>query len=142
MFLYADDANICRPICSSQDCEILQSDLEKPEKWSKKWLLNFNINKCKVMNISRAPNLSFCYTLDNPLESISKFSDLGLNVTNTLSWRTHILKIVSKANRLQGFIKRTLGTKVRWNYQNLYNVVQQGSYLMITPLITRHVCTI
>ena len=85
MFLYADDAKVCRPIRFSQDCEILQSDLEKLEKWNKKWLLKFNTSKCKVMNISHAPNLPLCYTLDNnPLENISEFSDLGLTVTNTL----------------------------------------------------------
>ena len=34
-----------------EDKEALQSDLDNLVEWSRKWLLAFNIEKCKVMHI-------------------------------------------------------------------------------------------
>ena len=44
-FLFADDTKIFRKIASPKDCDILQSDIDKMEEWSKKWLLQFHPNK-------------------------------------------------------------------------------------------------
>ena len=35
-----------------EDKEALQSDLDNLVEWSQKWLLAFNIEKCKVMHIA------------------------------------------------------------------------------------------
>ena len=51
--LFADDAKIYRRMKNSQDRSMLQEDLNKLHAWSKKWLLGFNQDKCKVMHIGR-----------------------------------------------------------------------------------------
>jgi hypothetical protein len=52
----------------------------------------------------------FQYKLNNiNLSRIDEFNDLGLLVTPIFSWKPHIQQIVSKANRILGLIKRTLG---------------------------------
>ena len=38
-------------IKDDKDIETLQSDLDNLMKWSDKWLLTFNQDKCKVMSI-------------------------------------------------------------------------------------------
>ena len=58
--LFADDAKIYRRIRSPQDRIALQDDINKLLRWSEKWLLRFNENKCKVMHFgSKNPD----YTL-------------------------------------------------------------------------------
>ena len=65
------------------------------------------------MTIARNPKHSLFYQLNNIiLERVNEFNDLGLIVTNNLSWSNHIKNKVSKAERLLGLIKRTFGYKI------------------------------
>ena len=72
--------------------------------------MNFNVLKCHVITITN--NISpvlFCYKMnDVPLKRVTELVDLGINVDSTLSWSPHIHKIVNKANKVCGLIKRTL----------------------------------
>lgn len=108
--LYADDAKIYRPIYSNADAQILQSDLLQLERWSATWKLKFNTVKCKVMSFGRTLKFQSTYRLNDAiLQNTHEFNDLGLFVSNSLSWKSHIQKTIAKANRLLGLIKRTLG---------------------------------
>jgi len=49
--MFADDTKIWRVISKAEDSDDLQQDLNKLAKWSDKWLLRFNPEKCKVMHI-------------------------------------------------------------------------------------------
>ena len=52
--------------------------------------------------------VNFIYKLDNvELEHVSKEKDVGVNITNSLSWNTHIHAITARANKLLGLLKRT-----------------------------------
>ena len=50
--LFADDSGIYREINSLNDAKVLQSDLFKLQEWSDKWLMNFNVKKCKTLRIT------------------------------------------------------------------------------------------
>jgi len=54
--LFADDTKIWQSRSSKEDSVTLQDDLHSLSKWSNRWLLKFNLGKCKVMHIGR--NLS------------------------------------------------------------------------------------
>ena len=43
---------------------------------------------------------------DQPIECVSSFVDLGITISHNLSWADHIEKIVVKANRTLGLMKR------------------------------------
>jgi hypothetical protein len=49
--LYADDSKLYREIKSVEDCQFLQDDLAKLEKWSTDSNMRFNTEKCKVLTI-------------------------------------------------------------------------------------------
>ena len=50
----------------------------------------------------------FNYTLDDTtLTRVSEEKDLGVIITSTLSWDSHIHTITTKANKLLGLLKRT-----------------------------------
>ena len=108
--LFADDAKCFKEIRCTNDSIILQTHLDKLHEWSKRWHLCFNINKCKVLSVSRSIKVDYNYKIDsNPIERIGTFKDLGIIVDKTLSWSSHIQAIVNKSKKVCGAIKRTVG---------------------------------
>ena len=72
--------------------------------------MEFNASKCYVFRItqSRSP-IQFSYSLNNyQLEETTSYAYLGVNISNDLSWNSHINNITAKANRSLGFICRNL----------------------------------
>ena len=64
----------------------------------------------KQQSIARSFKHNFQYHLNNiHLESVKEFNDLGLLINSSLTWRSHIATKISKANRMLGLIKRTVG---------------------------------
>ena len=52
MKMFADDTKIWKKIRNLEDSSSLQEDLVRLTEWSRKWLLHFNPEKCKVMHIA------------------------------------------------------------------------------------------
>jgi hypothetical protein len=109
--LYADDTKCFKRIDSIDDCLELQSDLENLQEWGRKWNLNFNAKKCKVLTVTRKQNpVCFNYNLNcHVLEKVSCIKDLGIKIDSELKWSNHINYIVSKANRMLHLVKRSVG---------------------------------
>ena len=55
---FADDTKIFKEIRSSIDCNQLQADLDKLVLWTRKWQMEFNVDKCKVMHVGNSDNNS------------------------------------------------------------------------------------
>ena len=58
-FLFADDTKILREILRKEDSVALQSDINKLEEWTKKWLLKFNTIKCHVLTLGKLENIRY-----------------------------------------------------------------------------------
>jgi hypothetical protein len=54
--LFADDAKCIMKISSDEDCRSMQADLDRLFEWGNTWSMCFNVNKCKVLTISRSRN--------------------------------------------------------------------------------------
>ena len=54
MSFFADDAKLLRKVSAEDDCMTLQQDLDKLWEWSRKWEMDFNINKCSVMEFGKS----------------------------------------------------------------------------------------
>ena len=66
--------------------------------------IRFNTSQCKVLTVTRKKT----HTLDGTaLTRVSEEKDLGVIITSTLSWDSHIHTITAKANKLLGLLKRT-----------------------------------
>jgi len=50
--MFADDIKIWRKTRKLEDSSSLREDLDRLTEWSRKWLLHFNPEKCKVMHIA------------------------------------------------------------------------------------------
>ena len=107
--LYADDTKLYRNVSTIGDCEKLQDALTELSSWSYQNNMNFNASKCKVLSITRKVNpLHFQYHMDSTkLLRVNEEKDLGVIITENLSWESHLTCICAKANKLLGLLKRT-----------------------------------
>jgi len=79
--MFADDTKIWIKIVTQEDVTKLQEDLNSLCDWSKKWLLQFNPQKCVVMHIGHNMNSRYHFSQDNQnweLKSVSEEKDLGV----------------------------------------------------------------
>ena len=108
--LFADDCLLFRPIQTEQDQVQLQSDLDKLRSWAKSWQMNFNPTKCECLHItrSRTPKVFTYNLMGTDLKTVNQCRYLGIHITNTLTWNSHIDKITNDANRMLGVVKRNL----------------------------------
>ena len=65
--LFADDTNIYRTISCEEDAAKLQKDLNRLAAWSDTWKMNFNAEKCAVVQVKKGTN--FVYTLNGEKNS-------------------------------------------------------------------------
>ena len=110
--LFADDCVIYREIKSNYDSVRLQEDLNNLHRWEQKWLMNFNADKCFVLNMSRKrkPLKNSYHLKDSLLQTVKTTTYLGIEISNDLNWTPHINKITKKANRALGFLRRNIVT--------------------------------
>lgn len=114
--LFADDSKLYNTLTSTSSCDILQSDLNSLYSWSMDWDMTFNISKCLIMNMSRKRSPRYA-TLDyhlggDCLQVATVTKDLGVSISNDLSWADHIHQMCAKANRTLGLIKRVCGKSI------------------------------
>ena len=112
LYMFADDTKLYRTITSESDCNILQQDLNNVIDWGNMWLTNFNLHKCKVLSFGIQVSVRNIYSMsctseEHLLDGIEEENDLGVLFNSSLKFGNHISKIVHKANRLLGLIKRT-----------------------------------
>ena len=107
--LYADDTKLYPNVLSTEHCDLIQDTLSNMHVWSQCNNIRFNKSKCKVLTVTRKKTpIAFDYTLDGTaLTHVSEEKDLGVIITSTLSWDSHIHTITAKANKLLGLLKRT-----------------------------------
>ena len=111
LILYADDIFLFYPISSHSDLSSLQSDLDTISTWLSSKSLQLNSSKSKYIYFSHKspscfdsfPSLSL---LNVPLNRVPSFCYLGVTLTASLSWSTHILSICRKARKILGLIFR------------------------------------
>ena len=63
--LFADDTKLIGVVKNSLDQKILQEDIDKLVNWSKKWNMEFNEGKCKVMNIGGHKSIAPMLSMEN-----------------------------------------------------------------------------
>ena len=98
--LFADDILLYKVIATPNDHHILQNDLNSLTKWASDWLMEFNIPKCNILQITLHHNKSnFIYKMSN-IHSIQywNITIVGIRLHHRLSWDPHINYICSKSN--------------------------------------------
>ena len=104
--LYADNCKSSRIFDSASDQNLFQEDLNNFHQWSSRNFMDFNVKKCKIMQITKKkqPFTKFWFLDNSVLEEVSEFRDLGVTTDRQLNWNLHIDKVGAKANRMLGLI--------------------------------------
>ena len=115
MKIFADDTKAYRPIYTIKDNEELQLSLDNLVLWTKKWLIGFNSDKCKVLHLG-ANNPKYKYTITNGdiisiLQETVCEKDIGVYVDSNLTFDTHIMNTVKLGRKLTGMLCRTISFK-------------------------------
>ena len=118
--IFADDTKVYQPILSLVDAQELQDDLSNLIEWSNIWLLGFNQQKCKVLHVGKT-NPGYDYTMnDNVLETVTEEKDLGILITNNVSFSKHIAVTAARSNGILGMIKRAFSYIDKESFLLLY----------------------
>ena len=105
---FADDTKVIRPIRNQGDVVELQNDLNSLSKWSEDWLMNFNAIKCKVVHFGQQ-DADYNYFLgEAKLKFCNEEKDLGVIISHSLKSASHVDKQVATANKMLGYIRRTV----------------------------------
>jgi hypothetical protein len=104
---FADDIKLIGKVKTLQDIESMKRDVKILVEWSEKWLMPYNIEKCKVMHLGNN-NTEVRYEIKGlNLQVINEETDLGVIVTKNFKWDSQCRKAASKGNQILGMIART-----------------------------------
>ena len=104
--LYADDLKNWKSVHSPSDS--LQPDIDNLHKWSIENRISFHPAKCKLirLNLNRR-EIAHSYTLAGELiVSVSSEKDLGVLISNRLSYEEHRNSILASQRQKLGLLKR------------------------------------
>ena len=134
MFIFADDTKCEKKIFDIQDCLDLQDDLNDIGEWSKIWKLLF---KCALVRMSSSePKIKHTYLInDKKISESNKYKDPGVTISSDLSWREHHEKIISRAYRSLGLLRRTFNNiNSVFEKKSLYISLVRSQLLYASPL--------
>ena len=145
MRLFADDNKVYRIIYDENDVKQLQCDLNTLQKWSENWQLRFHPDKCEVLRVTHARDHTsyLCKLSGCTLQSVTEMVDLGVSLTSNLSWNTQTQKVVNKANKIVGFLKRNVGLGNKEVFSRLYKAlvirILEYGVLLWSPYLQKNI---
>jgi len=109
--LFADDVKLYTIVNTVDDCNALQTALNKLVQWSKTWQLPISVAKCSIRVLGLSKGRSDLYIGANVLPEITLINDLGVGVDHRLKFDHHIGSIVNKAHVKSNLILRCFLTR-------------------------------
>lgn len=104
--LYADDTLLCSNVSINPNS--LQTNVDALLHWANDWGMQFNSKKCVHIQIGQnKPDITLVLGNDSIPQSDS-LRYLGVLIDSHLKWNSHISRMVAKANRSLGMLKRCL----------------------------------
>ncbi len=131
--LFADDWLLYREISCDKEIQIqdeikLQRDLISLQDWSQTWQMQFNVQKCYILSVTKkGQQLDKKYSLNGHiLKSVDHNPYLGVKFQCDLKWSHHITNMTNKASRSLGIVYSTFG-------QCPAEVRASGYYTLVRP---------
>ena len=120
---FADYTKLCKSIIDPNDIELLRNDLQKLDKWSSDWQMQFNVDKCTVMHFGHK-NQQNEYSLgNNSLKISASERDLGIIIDSSGKFSEQCNAAVKNANTTLGMIRRSITCKSKDIIVRLYKAL-------------------
>ena len=111
---FADDTRLWYKIMDLLSTNELQEDLLKVYKWAEVNNMDFNEDKFELMSFSPTARLPIYITpTGEPIAKKEVIKDLGIQMEDKLTFRTHIATTAAKGHRMAGWALRTFRTRGR-----------------------------
>ncbi|KAA3673372.1 uncharacterized protein DEA37_0008706 [Paragonimus westermani] len=118
--LLADDIKLWASIRTSEDCVLLQEDLNALYDWSLRNKLPFNFQKCKMLNIGK--RVEFTYTLGpHRLAWTPDKKDLGVWISSSLKTSLQCTAVYKRTSKILALLKRIFGRFARQTLPSILN---------------------
>ena len=116
--LFADDSKCFRTIQDTNDCLLLQRDIDSLYNWGKRWDLHYHPSKCQIICMSRRKDIvNFDYKMNGAvLGRTDSIKDLGIDITYNLVWNQNGAQVIEITVYCQGRVK-TARTKLDDQYK-------------------------
>ena len=116
----------------------LQLALDKLQLWAESSQLSIQPDKCEVLYIGKK-NKKRQYTLNNAvLPAATVVKDLGVHMTDTLKFDTHIAKIVQSASNCANLILKSFKSKKPQFMIKLFNTFVRSKLEYASPIWNPH----
>ncbi len=108
--LFADDCVLYRTVRDHHDTKMLQNDLNVLQDWERNWLMHFNPSKCNLMRFTTKRKIvkGDYFIHGTKLAQTDTHKYLGVWFSKDFKWNHHIDSMVQRANKMLGFVKRTI----------------------------------
>ena len=107
-FIFADDLKV---FSIRKSYWKIQDDLDRVEEWVKKNRMELAMDKCTKITF-RCSDRSF-NILDQKLDESNTERDLGIHVSDNLTWKMHVEERLRKANKVPYLLRRKVAVKVQ-----------------------------
>ena len=143
---FADDTRISKQISCYEDCMLLQDDLYKILDWSRSNNMKLHEQKFELLNhlhngkssLSELPfaveSLQYKVSSQEILCPVEDVRDLGVQVSNDLSWSGHIVSMVTKARSTLSWVFSVFKTRDRTVMTTLYKSLVRSTLEYCCPL--------
>lgn len=116
LYVTVDDYNL--------STELLNANLKKIEEWSNQWLVSFNPQKTKLLNMSYKREPPFddfpVYFNDVQILSVREHKHLGLCIDDKLKWSLHVDAVISSVSKMIDVLQKLKYSLDRHTLQTIY----------------------
>jgi hypothetical protein len=118
--MYADDTKLFRANNSSDDCCLLQADLDRVYTWASDWQLKLNPDKTKHLRIGHCKHDTEFYLNGVRIDRVDSVTDIGIQIQSNLKFTSHCCKLVKKVHfNIRNIFNTFRGHNVEF-YVNMY----------------------
>ncbi len=143
---FADDTRVSKSVTCEQDVSLLQDDLFSVIQWSERNNMTLHMDKFEYMchqhnrrsTLVELPFVSELYQYsishDKSLTPVGQLRDLGVLISNDLSWTPHIKTIANKARQKAAWVFSVFQTRSPVIMLTLYKSMVRSLLEYCSPL--------
>lgn len=105
--LFADDTKVYSRVRQPEGQSSVQADLDTLGEWSSRWLLPFNVAKCKTMHLGPVTPLMPHLLDGSALQEVHQEKDLGIIVDQELKFHQQTAAAAAKASQMLAVVNRS-----------------------------------